>query len=497
MADLQGRLTYVNPAFLRLWGYDDEHEVLGRSVLDFWEEPKRAGEIVQAVRNGGGWMGELVAVRKDGALRNLYLSASTVLNDEGTPICMMSSFLDITERKQAEEALRQLNAALESRVAERTAQLQQRARQLQKMTLEVSLTEDRERKRMADILHDDLQQIIAGAKFHVSLLRNRVKSDAFLRDLAAQIDDMLKEAIEKSRGLSHELSPAVLHQGDFVETLDWLARQMQAKHGLVVHVRASGPAHLQSDAVRGFLYRAVQELLFNVAKHARVNEARIRLRRYGPCVCLSISDRGRGFDPQELQEAAGYGLLSIRERVELLGGRMKIKSAKGKGSVFYVVVPDREAATAGAQVETTWNGPTEEAGRASSQDRGRLRVLLADDHRIVREGLRSMLREEYDIEIVGEAAHGREAVDLALRLEPDVVIMDVSMPLIDGDVATRQIKASLPETRIIALSTYNEPETMEKMYRAGAEGYVLKTASAEELLAAIRGPRTRASCADR
>ncbi len=91
---------------------------------------------------------------------------------------------------------------------------------------------------------------------------------------------------------------------------------------------------------------------------------------------------------------------------------------------------------------------------------------------------------------MGEAAYGREAVELALRLEPDVVIMDVSMPLIDGDEATRQIKEHLPQTRVIAFSTYNEPETMEKMYQAGAEGYVLKTASAEELLGAIRGRNT-------
>jgi DNA-binding NarL/FixJ family response regulator len=114
-------------------------------------------------------------------------------------------------------------------------------------------------------------------------------------------------------------------------------------------------------------------------------------------------------------------------------------------------------------------------------------VLLADDHRIVREGLRSLLCEQYDVEIVGEAVHGREAVDMALRLTPDVVIMDVAMPLISGDEATRQIKARLPKTRVVALSTYNEPGTIEKMYRAGAEGYVLKTASADELLAAIRG----------
>jgi DNA-binding NarL/FixJ family response regulator len=114
-------------------------------------------------------------------------------------------------------------------------------------------------------------------------------------------------------------------------------------------------------------------------------------------------------------------------------------------------------------------------------------VLLADDHRLVRESLRVLLRDEPNVEIVGEAAHGREAVDLALRLEPDVVIMDVAMPLIDGDAATRQIKEHRPQIRVIALSTYNEPEKIKRMYEAGAEGYVLKTASSEELLAALRG----------
>jgi PAS domain S-box-containing protein len=401
------------------------------------------------------------------------------------------------ELRASKEVLRDLNATLESKVAQRTAQLQWRAQQLQKLTLEVSRTEDRERKRMAEILHDDLQQIIAGAKFHLSLLRNRVKYDASLQAIAAQIDGMLKDAIEKSRGLSHELSPAILYYDDFTETLGWLANQMQAKHGLVVHVHAHGPSHVPSDAIKTFLYKTAQELLFNVVKHARVKEARIHVRRHGPCVCLSVSDRGRGFDPQELRETAGFGLLSIRERIELLGGRMKIRSAEGKGSTFFIAVPEGEQVVVPplSGVTATQPGASGSQTRSSAfgvpagpQAQNRLRVLLADDHKIVREGLRSLLSDEPDVEIVGEAAHGREAVDLALRLEPDVVIMDVSMPLIDGDVATRQIKEHLPKMRVVALSTYNEPETIEKMYKAGAESYVLKTASSEELLAAIRGP---------
>ncbi|MCL5281092.1 MAG: response regulator transcription factor [Planctomycetes bacterium] len=95
--------------------------------------------------------------------------------------------------------------------------------------------------------------------------------------------------------------------------------------------------------------------------------------------------------------------------------------------------------------------------------------------------------EEKGVEIVGEATNGREAVDLAGQLHPDVVVMDVLMPVMNGDEATREIKQNLPRTRIVSLSMREEPEVREKMREAGAESYVLKTAPYTELLAAIRG----------
>ena len=117
----------------------------------------------------------------------------------------------------------------------------------------------------------------------------------------------------------------------------------------------------------------------------------------------------------------------------------------------------------------------------------RTRVLIVDDHKIVREGLASLLNDQPDIEVIGQAGNGREAISMADRFHPDVIIMDVSMPVMNGDKAARQIKMLMPNTRIVALSMFEDDEIMQKMYQAGAERYVLKTAPSVKLIAAIRG----------
>ncbi len=117
-ADLQGHLTYVNRSFLRLWGYDHDEELLGRSVLSFWEDERDAAAVVEALRQNGEWVGELVARRKDGSAFHTELRTSLVCDDNGQAISMMASFADITDRKRAEQALRdsegKLNAMLQS-----------------------------------------------------------------------------------------------------------------------------------------------------------------------------------------------------------------------------------------------------------------------------------------------------------------------------------------------------------------------------------------------
>ena len=224
-------------------------------------------------------------------------------------------------------------------------ELEHRASQLQKLTLELSQAEDRERKRLADLLHDDLQQLLAAAKFHVGLLDNQAADAAAVQEIAGQVKEMLKEAIDKSRSLSHELSP-VLYQVDLADVFEWLAGQMQSKHGLAVRVEVRGLADAPSEVMKAFFYKAAHEMLFNVIKHAGVGKATLRLRHMRGQLWLTISDRGQGFDSKALAGTSGFGLLTIRERVELLGGRMRIRSTRGRGSTFLIAVPDLPATAA-------------------------------------------------------------------------------------------------------------------------------------------------------
>jgi len=115
----------------------------------------------------------------------------------------------------------------------------------------------------------------------------------------------------------------------------------------------------------------------------------------------------------------------------------------------------------------------------------KIKVLLADDHTVVRQGLRAMLEAESDIAVVGEAETGRQALQLVLRLLPDVVVMDVAMPQLNGLEATRQILKELPATRVLILSSYSDEEYVRQVTESGAAGYLLKQTAAADVIRAI------------
>jgi NarL family two-component system response regulator LiaR len=119
-------------------------------------------------------------------------------------------------------------------------------------------------------------------------------------------------------------------------------------------------------------------------------------------------------------------------------------------------------------------------------DMGKIRVMIADDHAVVREGTRRMLEQEEDIEVVGEAADGEEAIKLAEGLKPDVAIVDIAMPKLDGIEATKQIKERCPSVTVLILSAYDDDQFVFSLLEAGAAGYLLKTVRSGELIDAVR-----------
>jgi CheY-like chemotaxis protein len=247
------------------------------------------------------------------------------------------------------------------------------------------------------------------------------------------------------------------------------------------------------EDIKILLFESVRELLFNVVKHAQVTVATVELRLIrSQTVEITVWDTGRGFDPNQVKLAraagSGFGLFSIRERLDLIGGKLQITSAPGQGSRFVLTAPVNQAVVAalpnGSQDTERQIQPTPLT--RSLKTSGTIRVMLADDHAVMREGLARLLGEQGDLEIVGQATQGLEAVQLAAQLQPDVILMDISMPRMNGIEATRIIHQDFPEIRIIGLSMFEEPEQAQAMREAGAVNYLTKSGPSADLLRAIR-----------
>ncbi len=388
-----------------------------------------------------------------------------------------------------------LRAQAERDQARQTAE--RRAEQLNAMAVELIQAEQKERQRLARILHDHLQQLLVGAKFSASAIRAKTSAKDIQYE-AAQLTDTLDEAIGVSRSLSADLSPPILHEKGLKAGLEWLGRQMRQKHGLTVEVEADSAAEPTAEQVRLFLFDAVRELLLNVVKYANVDRAQVRTRtlKSGE-IEITVADAGIGFDPSQLgipdSATGGFGLFGIRERLSYLGGRMEIDAAPGKGSRFTLRAPAllapmkaEKRPTAAKSQSVAPLQPTAPVQGILLETKHKIRLLLADDHPVMRQGLIRLLHEQPDMQVVGEAGDGRQAVELARQLKPDVVLMDIGLPGINGFDATQQIMSECPEIRVIGLSMHEETDMEDAMRKAGAVGYMTKGGPTERLVAAIR-----------
>ncbi len=391
---------------------------------------------------------------------------------------------DLTkECERAMQVAQEFRDHLEQKVQARTSELAEKTSQLSRLTGELIVSEQRERRRLARILHDHLQQLLVSAKYRVASL-NRVDNPA-VKEAAEEIEGLLGEVIEASRSLTSELSPPIVHEGGLRTGMEWLVSFMAAQNGLNTRLKIDSDIDQIDENTKVLLFESTRELLLNIVKHAQVRSADVSVREIEEDqVEVVVTDQGVGFNAA-FPKHGGFGLFRIRERLKLIGGHFEIQSAPGKGSRFAIVAPLRRPAAAAASA-----GPIHQTKatipRSETPVTGTIRILIADDHAVMRQGLSTSLGEEPDIAIVGEAADGEMALEKTRSLRPDVVLMDLGMPRMGGVEATQRIHSEMPKVRVIGLSMFEEKESAKAMLDAGAVAYLSKGCSVEALTTAIR-----------
>lgn len=372
VVDPQGLVRQANLAAALLCGLDRADFVGGRVEKLFASEDRDPCYMLlrRAAASEERQSGELRLTGAAGRERWVGVEVLSLDHAAGQPSGFRMVLTDITARKRAEEALRSFNAQLEARIAERTRELEQtvgalraeveqrraaeqalreaneqlgrRGAQIRTLAGELMLVEQQERRRLAKVLHDDLQQVLVSAKFQLAAMGRA--GEHYAGADASRVQQMLDECITISRSLTAELSPPILHEGSLLRALEWLAEWMASQYRLKVNLAfEEGPLPLLED-IQVLLFESVRELLFNAVKHAGVSTASVDVRRTRDAMLrVTVSDAGRGFEPERIKMGGalggGWGLVRIRERLELFDGRMEIDSTLGRGSRFTLSIP--------------------------------------------------------------------------------------------------------------------------------------------------------------
>jgi PAS domain S-box-containing protein len=325
--DREFRLTYVNPEAEKLLGRARQ-ELLGRNLWQVF--PEAVGSRFQYEYE------RALAKNATVHFEAFYPPFGQWFEVHAYPSAIGLSvyFKDITDRKWAEEQTRRFNKELQARLRERTATIRS-------LASELTLAEEIEKSRLAQVLHDHLQQALVAARFLLTSARQDTGA-AGLEKLA-RADRILSEAVTGVRTLAVELSPPVLRKEGLAAALVRLGRWMHEWHGLSVNVVA-GPKQVPlAEELSSLVYQAVRELLFNVVQHAGVMSAAVTVDCRHAQVRIVVSDEGKGFDPAHVQSVGGrgsqFGLSGLGERLALLGGRLEAESAPGRGSRFTLRLP--------------------------------------------------------------------------------------------------------------------------------------------------------------
>lgn len=506
MIDTAGRVTFANPSTEIVMGFKPE-ELIGRVLHEMVHHTRPNGSpfpIEECPLAGISPLRETLSnhedvfIHKDGHFYPVRCNTRQIFK-QGERIGNVIEVLDITDLQRAEKDRQLFTLELARQINDRTEELVNSQKLLRELAAALNLTEQRERQRIATELHDYLSQLLVVCRLKLGQIRPASGMDSESSDLIKETEDVLDQALTYTRTLVAELSPSVLFEFGLLAALQWLAGQM-VHHGLKVEMTCEGIQDWKVPEEQAILlYQSIRELFLNVIKHADTDRAILTLSKEEGVLRISVRDEGKGFHPPKgtatqpfTDQAMKFGLFSIRERMITLGGTFEIESLPDQGTTARLIVPFALKLEKGSTPprdsdgqyidQPTSNQSLPEAGDLSKiSTKNQIRILIVDDHVMVREGLRKMLESHEDLELVGEAGNGEEAIDLVERLQPTLVIMDVNMPQLNGIEATSRIKANHPDIIIIGLSVNAGGENQRAMLKAGAVALLPKEAAVADL----------------
>ncbi|MED0970804.1 hybrid sensor histidine kinase/response regulator transcription factor [Bacillus paramycoides] len=314
-----------------------------------------------------------------------------------------------------------------------------------------------ERDRLSKDLHDTMGHSYTSIIMGMETLRMELKS----KEGEQQLDSLLQLARN-----SMEEVRLYLHQMDLSQeslplavTLQQLTEEFKKHAKVNVRTQIIGEEYMASKQSKMTLYRSLQESLTNAVRHGNSTEIIVSLHFEPQQIRLDVQDNGCGVEEWK----DGFGLAAMKERVSQSQGRVIVYSKKGEGTLISCVLPK--------QVQLS---------------NEQIRLCIVDDHSFIRESLHTILDGQEDLQVVGMAEDGERALELCERLKPDVVLMDLEMPNLDGIHATKMIKGKWPDIRVLILSTFQNTERAKEIIRNGADGYLLKSIDSRELAESIR-----------
>lgn len=345
-----------------------------------------------------------------------------------------------------------------------------------------------ERNRLAREIHDSLAQSLTGLVIQLDSAEDSVKYDpaAALSEIRSA-RGLARESLEEARRSVWDLQPLALSAGALTEAVQReLARTGAEGIRTSIEVEGEGPESIDRRTELTVL-RIAQEALSNVRHHSGAKSVAVRIAHGPDFMRVNICDDGAGFDPDDAQgtlspSGGGFGLTSMQERARLAGGHLKVRSAPDMGTEIEFEVPYQQ----GREEVPTLTGTSVAANRPPPSAEGGIRVLVVDDHEVARQGVKNMIAQAEGMTVVGEAGDGAAAIEKIQALTPDVVLMDVQMPNLDGVETLQRLRELGLEVRVILLSVYAKDEQVFEGLKAGARGYLTKDIGRDDLIQAVR-----------